>query len=87
MNKKQFAKIVSLHNAGVDSHTCVVAILQMVCGYENSSVAFRTAAEDIDKFYKDIVYEGNTPTSLVNLLVDQGWTLDSAEEFIKGGNR
>ena len=56
MNKKDFAKITSLHKAGVDPHTCVVAILQMVCGYENSSVAFRTAAETIDKFYQEIIF-------------------------------
>lgn len=59
MNKKDFAKIKSLYTSGVDSHTCTVAILQMVCGYENSSVAFRTAAEDIDKFYREVIFNSS----------------------------
>lgn len=56
MNKTQMNQILSLRKQGVDNATCVLAILQVVCGYKNSTPAFRIAADTIDKFYQEEVY-------------------------------
>ena len=53
MNKKDYAKIVSLHKSGVNTHTCILAILQMELG--DRDISYRTAAEAIDTFYDEVI--------------------------------
>ena len=51
MNSKNFKKILSLYNQGVDTHVCVLAILQMELGQSEKGTDQRDAAVAIDKFY------------------------------------